>query len=45
VEGAADAEEAEVCVHGSDDADSAHAGCNWVLTPVVTGGEAVPPLA
>lgn len=45
VEGAADAGEAEVCVHGSDDADSAHAGRSWVLTPVVTGGEAVPPLA
>ena len=45
VEGAAGAEAAEVCVHGSDDAVSVQAGRNWVLTPVVTGGDAVPPLA
>jgi hypothetical protein len=45
VEGAAGAEEAEVCVHGRHDADSEQAGRRWVLTPVVSGSEVVPPLA
>ena len=44
VDGAAGAEEAEVCVHRSNDAGGAHAGRSWVLTPVVAGGETVPPL-
>ena len=45
VEGAAGAEQAEVCVHDRDDAGSAHVGRSWVLTPVATASEAVPPLA
>jgi hypothetical protein len=37
-------EGAEVCVHTSADGGSARPGRRWLLTPVVTGGEAVPRL-
>jgi hypothetical protein len=44
VEGAVDADGAEICVHARDDGSGASVDRGWLLRPVASGREVVPPL-